>query len=195
VEGMLDEQVGTSAYVGNTLVGNGDLLIAESCVCWVNESGQGFTLLYPQISLHAVSRDLSSFPHPCIYVMLDGKLNDFGRDTHNGSGDAPANADDDSNEEDEDSNITEIRFVPARSESLDHMFKAMTEGNQLHPDEEDSFSEEDDDEFDPSVAEPILQYSEPSDPTDPSMEQDAAILASSEENADQFENADDEEMS
>lgn len=40
-------------------------------VCWVAESGQGFTLDYPSISLHAVSRDLSSFPNECLYLMLD----------------------------------------------------------------------------------------------------------------------------
>ena len=47
----------------------------RSCVAWQKEDdGQGFSLQYPAISCHAVSRDLSSFPHECLYLMIDGKL-------------------------------------------------------------------------------------------------------------------------
>jgi len=45
-----------------------------SCVTWLSDSGQGFTLNYPDISLHAISRDQNAFPKPCLYVMFDGKL-------------------------------------------------------------------------------------------------------------------------
>uniref|UniRef100_A0A183FC31 Methylosome subunit pICln n=1 Tax=Heligmosomoides polygyrus TaxID=6339 RepID=A0A183FC31_HELPZ len=31
----------------------------------------GFSLTYPSIILHAVSTDLSTFPHECIYVLVD----------------------------------------------------------------------------------------------------------------------------
>ena len=47
-------------------------------LAWLNDNGEGFTLDYPAISLHAISRDTSSFPHQCLYLMLDvtlGKLN------------------------------------------------------------------------------------------------------------------------
>jgi len=43
-------------------------------VTWLSDSGQGFTLNYPSISLHAISRDQNAFPKPCLYVMFDGKL-------------------------------------------------------------------------------------------------------------------------
>lgn len=33
--------------------------------------GQGLSLPYPAISLHAVSRDLNAFPHECLYLMID----------------------------------------------------------------------------------------------------------------------------
>lgn len=42
-----------------------------SGVYWQNEAGQGLVLEYPSISLHAISRDTSSFPHECIYLMTD----------------------------------------------------------------------------------------------------------------------------
>jgi nucleotide-sensitive chloride channel 1A len=41
---------------------------------WVNEQGLGFLLSYPSISLHAISRDVSAYPKPCLYIMFDGKL-------------------------------------------------------------------------------------------------------------------------
>jgi Regulator of volume decrease after cellular swelling len=35
------------------------------------EGGQGFALEYPQISLHAISKDLTHFPDECLYLMVD----------------------------------------------------------------------------------------------------------------------------
>jgi len=45
-----------------------------SCVTWLSDNGEGFTLNYPNISLHAISRDQNAFPKPCLYVMFEGKL-------------------------------------------------------------------------------------------------------------------------
>ena len=37
---------------------------------WTGEgTDEKLCLLYPDISLHAVSRDVSSFPHPCLYLL------------------------------------------------------------------------------------------------------------------------------
>lgn len=46
---------------------------ARRRVVWVSSSHAGLTfqLSYPQIVMHAVSRDTSSFPHACIYLQLD----------------------------------------------------------------------------------------------------------------------------
>ncbi|OTF69274.1 methylosome subunit pICln-like protein, partial [Euroglyphus maynei] len=35
---------------------------------WRKENGQGFSLEYPQISLHATSRDLNNFHSECLYL-------------------------------------------------------------------------------------------------------------------------------
>jgi len=56
--------------------------------------------------------------------------------TPNTSGD-----DDSEDEMESDGGMTEIRFVPDDATSLDSMFAAMSECQQLHPDTDDSDSE------------------------------------------------------
>ena len=41
--------------------GMGKLYIAEARVSWVGIQGQGFSLEYPHVAMHAVSRDLTQF--------------------------------------------------------------------------------------------------------------------------------------
>lgn len=38
---------------------------------WNQETGKGFEVQYPAIVLHAISRDTSNFPHPCLYCQLE----------------------------------------------------------------------------------------------------------------------------
>lgn len=141
VEGVKNVQSNTQTFVhgpkeeGYTSLGSGTLYIAESRLSWVADGGQGFSLEYPSISLHAVSRDTTSFSHECLYLMVEGNLH--------GSDDATRNEDDDDNEDD-DSIFTEFRFVPPDKGTLEAMFQSMSECQALHPDEDDSNSEEDD---------------------------------------------------
>jgi len=67
-------------FIDNQRVGRGSLIIAESRLSWLVESereedtsshGQGFSLEYPNISLHAISKDLTTFPRECLYLMVD----------------------------------------------------------------------------------------------------------------------------
>ncbi|XP_070538122.1 methylosome subunit pICln-like isoform X2 [Ptychodera flava] len=102
----------------------------HSRLSWTDVSGKGFSLEYPAISLHAVSRDLSSFPHECLYVMVDYNLDsEITTDRIE---------DEDSDNNEEQSPITEIRFIPEDKSCLDNMFDAMAKCQALHPDEEDS---------------------------------------------------------
>ena len=42
---------------------------------WVdNDTQQGFSLEYPHISLHAISRDEQVHPRQCLYIMVDAKV-------------------------------------------------------------------------------------------------------------------------
>ena len=41
---------------------------------WFDGSGLGFFLDYPNIGLHAISRDVSAYPQEHLYVMVNGKI-------------------------------------------------------------------------------------------------------------------------
>lgn len=135
-EGVQHEEKNTGAFIGQKAHGTGTLYIAESRVSWRSDAGEGFSLEYPAISLHAVSKDTSTFPHPCLYLMIDAKLDDEEEGSDNSS-----EGGDDSGA------MTEIRFTPQNTESLDAMFHAMSDCQALHPDQEADSSEEDDDQF------------------------------------------------
>lgn len=105
-EGIKLVQPNTGAFINTRDLGQGTLYIAErliyiyilfkfsitrvtennftyskpfSRVSWVSAtSGQGFSLEYPHISLHAVSKDPSAFPQECLYLMLDSRLDEPG---------------------------------------------------------------------------------------------------------------------
>jgi len=142
-EGIRHEQPNTSALVENKDLGTGTLYIAESRVSWVSEEGQGFSLEYPAISLHAISRDVNAFPKECLYLMIDAKLDDpTEKDPSDNS-----NEDDDDDDDGEDvSPVTEIRFIPQDNSNLDAMYQTMSQCQTLHPDPNDSVSEEDEEE-------------------------------------------------
>ncbi|XP_043188877.1 methylosome subunit pICln-like [Amphibalanus amphitrite] len=141
-EGVRIEQPSTAAHMGPRALGSGTLYIAESRVAWAGTDGQGFSLEYPHIMLHAVSRDTSAFPHPCLYLMVDAKIgpqaDDAASDGSGGSSDEDAASG---------SSVTEVRFVPSDGGSLDALFHAMSECQSLHPDPNDSVSADEDDYF------------------------------------------------
>jgi len=39
-----------------------------------SDTQQGFSLEYPHISLHAIARDNQIYPRPCLYIMVDAKV-------------------------------------------------------------------------------------------------------------------------
>ncbi|CAG2257861.1 methylosome subunit pICln-like [Mytilus galloprovincialis] len=127
-EGIRKKQENTSAFVGERALGKGTLFIAESCVSWQSSEheGQGFSLQYPGISIHAVSRDLTAFPHECLYLMVEGDLTD------------DANREEEESDDEDLDPSTEMRFVPDDKTVLDQLYKAMSDCQILHPDENDS---------------------------------------------------------
>lgn len=90
---------------------------------WIRGDEYGFSIDYPHISLHAISRDASAFPFDCLFLMLDIKLEV-----------SQTEMDYDPEEE----QITELRFVPEDRGMLDAMFHALSACQALHPDPEDS---------------------------------------------------------
>ncbi|XP_064830801.1 methylosome subunit pICln-like isoform X2 [Oncorhynchus masou masou] len=144
-EGVRHEQGETTAVLDGKGLGTGTLYVAETRLSWFDGSGMGFSLEYPTISLHAISRDLSAYPQEHLYVMVNAKLND----------EMQENAHDEEDAEDECEGITEIRFVPSDKAALESMFSAMCECQALHPDpdDEDSNGDFDGDEYDVEEAE------------------------------------------
>ncbi|XP_010126269.1 PREDICTED: methylosome subunit pICln, partial [Chlamydotis macqueenii] len=105
---------------------------------WLENSGVGFSLDYPTISLHAVSRDLSAYPSEHLYVMVNAK---FGEEE---TKEAPmAEGEEEEDSDDEGEPIAEFRFVPSDKSALEAMFSAMCECQALHPDPDDEDSDND----------------------------------------------------
>ncbi|KAK9510321.1 hypothetical protein O3M35_005127 [Rhynocoris fuscipes] len=135
-DGIKLEQPCTRVFMNDKELGKGVVYIAESRLSWVDSStGRGFSLEYPHISIHAVSRDLQTYPHQCLYLMVDTNI-DFSEPSDSN------NVDEGENEEEDE--ITEIRFVPDDHQVLDAMFAAMNDCQALHPDPNDSLSPEED---------------------------------------------------
>ncbi|KAK3609706.1 hypothetical protein CHS0354_011393 [Potamilus streckersoni] len=137
-EGIRHKEKNIVANVEGRDLGNGTLYITESQLSWLSQEGQGFSLFYPAISLHAISRDLNSFPDECLYLQVDSNMIDHEEDQNV--------HDEDSDEEDCEVSFAELRFIPANKENLEGMFSAMSDCQALHPDENDTNSEEEQEE-------------------------------------------------
>ncbi|OQR83531.1 hypothetical protein ACHHYP_14574 [Achlya hypogyna] len=93
--------------------GAGNLVVTTKRVVWISmqshapEVGYAWDMRF--LSLHAISRDVSSFPEPCLYCHLD--------------------IEDD---------VQEVRFVPEdNTKTLQAMFDAFSASAALNPDDED----------------------------------------------------------
>ncbi|KAG6928709.1 chloride nucleotide-sensitive channel 1A [Chelydra serpentina] len=138
-EGVRQQQPDTEAVLGGRGLGTGTLYIAESRLSWLDKSGLGFSLDYPTISLHAVSRDLNAYPWEHLYVMVNAKFEEEEpKETPMAEGEEEEDSDDDDIEP-----IAEFRFVPSDKSALEAMFSAMCDCQALHPDPEDEDSDND----------------------------------------------------
>ncbi|XP_038549599.1 methylosome subunit pICln-like isoform X1 [Micropterus salmoides] len=152
-DGVRHEQAETTAVMDGQKLGCGTLYVAETRLLWFDGSGMGFSLEYPTIGLHAISRDVSAYPQEHLYVMVNGKLEDENEaEMAEKAADGEDDDDDSSSsssgggaggDDDDEGVITEIRFVPSDKAALESMFSAMCECQALHPDPEDSDSDND----------------------------------------------------
>lgn len=152
-EGVRLKVDNVATFINRKQLGMGALYISEARVSWVGIQGQGFSLEYPHIALHAVSRDLTQFHQECLYLMIDVRLVDETGTPM--STPTSSDAGSDSEIEDEsDGGMTEIRFVPDDKNQLDTMFNVMSDCQALHPDEDDSAEDDevaDEDEEEPGM--------------------------------------------
>uniref|UniRef100_A0A2K5HSX2 Methylosome subunit pICln n=1 Tax=Colobus angolensis palliatus TaxID=336983 RepID=A0A2K5HSX2_COLAP len=122
VEGHLWQQPDTKAVLNRKGLRTGTLYIAESLLSWLDGSGLGFSLEYPTISLHALSRDRPDCLGEHLYVTVNDKFEE--------SKESVADEEED--------------IVSSDKSALEAMFTAMCECQALHPDPED----EDSDDYD-----------------------------------------------
>ena len=125
-EGVRLRVDGVATFINRKQLGMGSLYISEARVSWVGIGGQGFSLEYPHIALHAVSRDLTQFHQECLYLMIDVRLVDETGTPMSTPTSSDAGSDSDI-DEDSDGGMTEIRFVPDDKNQLDGMFAIMSE--------------------------------------------------------------------
>lgn len=138
VEGIHHSEEGVQACVGSSNLGDGTLYITENFVTWLNASQEGIQLEYKLISLHAVSRDVASFPNKeHLLLHYDAKLPNMGGER------SDSGAESDEEDVDDEMCLTEIRLVPSTVEALENMFSAMSDCQTLHPDSDCQLSDDD----------------------------------------------------
>lgn len=70
-EEVKHRELNTTVFIKDFNLGKGTLFVAKNRLSWLTDNGQGFSLEYPIISLHAVSRDLTNFHSECLFIMID----------------------------------------------------------------------------------------------------------------------------
>ncbi|KAL4608484.1 methylosome subunit pICln-like [Arapaima gigas] len=154
-DGVRHEEPETAAFVDGRGLGSGTLCVAETHVLWFNSSGMGFSVEYPAISLHAISRDPGTHPQEHLYLMVNSRFHE--EPETQTKAEEEEEEEEEENESSDDSRssspITEIRFIPSDKASLESMFSAMCECQALHPDPDDSDSDFEGDEYDVEEAE------------------------------------------
>lgn len=136
VQGIQHTEENVQATAVSSDLGLGTLYITESNVLWLNSNSEGIQLEYKLISLHAISRDLQNFPKEHLLLHYDAKLLNENDD----SGEGSEESDDEGQDE---ACLSEVRFAPESSESLNGMFSAMSNCQVLHPDSDCQLSDED----------------------------------------------------
>lgn len=141
-------------------IGEGDLFISTRRVIWLGSGDSAYDFDVPYIVLHAICRDESSYPQPCVYCQLDcsdddadvyGVCGDDGVDEASGDeGGDGADAGDEGRGRDSaasDEVISEMYIVPSNENDLMSIFEALSQAALLNPDPPEEGEEEGDDEL------------------------------------------------
>ncbi|KAG6473654.1 hypothetical protein ZIOFF_067571 [Zingiber officinale] len=87
----------------------GTLYVTSRRVIWLSnaDKGKGYAVDFLLLSLHAVSRDLETYPFPCIYTQILHQIEIGDEDEESESSDS------ESNDDLELSKVTEMRLLPS----------------------------------------------------------------------------------
>lgn len=121
-ESLLHTQPQVRVFLSATHnLGSGTLHITSKRVLWLpndaQPAGGGYSIDFPQLLMHALSRDTAYFPHPAIYCQLeqdedeeeDGEEGEEAEEQQGAEGDGPVEADAGG---DELAKAPEVRLVP-----------------------------------------------------------------------------------
>ena len=122
-EGVVHMEENVTVYFGDASQGKGTLEINENVIEWKSDA-KTLKFDYLSISLHAISRDTAKFPHQCVYCLVDSE---------------PETTEDD---RDPENPVFEVRFVPDDNTSIQPIYNAITTCQELHPDPNEEYSEE-----------------------------------------------------
>lgn len=111
------------------------LLFFYSFLSW--QGPHGFSIDYANISLHALSKDVNLYPCECLYLMIDKQVR------LPGAGEPMQSNNEDDSDNESESEISELIFVPDDKSALQRMYEAIKECQELHPDPEDASTDED----------------------------------------------------
>lgn len=124
IKKYVDTELGFNSTVAH---GNGDLYVTSLRIVWLSktEDKPSYEFDVPYIMLHAISKDTSTYPKPCIYCQLDEEIIET------------------EEEDDADAEPTECFFAPLEEELLMSMFEDFSQAAQLNPDADEEEGNED----------------------------------------------------
>ncbi|GFS77753.1 methylosome subunit pICln [Nephila pilipes] len=129
-EGVNHVQPNTRAFFKSECLGKGTLYASKSILCWLSSSGEGFSLLYSSIAMHAISFDHRAFPEPCILMMITERI--MQKEDPNELSSA-LNSMSVSRGVDKKVELHQLCFVPDDLKMLDTMFDAIRACSTLNP--------------------------------------------------------------
>ncbi|PFH53131.1 hypothetical protein AMATHDRAFT_138305 [Amanita thiersii Skay4041] len=125
----------------------GTLYVISSSLVFMSNTGRGFQIQYPSITLHAIAR---ASTQPAVYC----QLHEATAEAQNVNGTAPPIATEDETETEVDiagdeegyTDMRELNIIPQNLAALDPIFEALSQCASLHPDPDDD-DEDDNDAF------------------------------------------------
>ncbi|XP_075162224.1 chloride nucleotide-sensitive channel icln [Haematobia irritans] len=151
-EGLVFTTENVQLKIDQQPVGKGNVYISQSSLMWKppNNELEGLSIFWKRISVHGIT----NAPTKAIYLVIDRQFKwpgSDGQNAGNGNGHSSGTNEEDNSDSDEEifqdaeeDQITECWLLPDDPNVVDTMYQAMTECQALHPDSEDSISEDSD---------------------------------------------------
>ncbi|CAH0546675.1 unnamed protein product [Brassicogethes aeneus] len=134
------QQADVRAVLDKKDLGLGTLFISDSTLSWQEKDDKGFSIDFPDISLHAISRDRNLHPRDSIYIIVDSHFCLQGDDVQpqNGNGD-------EGDSEASEADISELILEPQNPLTIPALYETLKICQELNPDPADVDDEDDDD--------------------------------------------------